>query len=89
MNLSVQHKVLTKLNQPFFQNAVAALGFEKNQILNFQKQKARVRNQNRTTGNKLGKKGEFEDAAKYLLQALGTRSFTLIILHTVKYCVRW
>ena len=50
------------------------MDFEKNQIQNFQKQKARIDNQNKTTGNKLGKNGEFEDAAKSLLQALGMPS---------------
>merc|ERR1712218_448828 len=59
------------VNNTCIENAVAALDFEKNQIQNFHKQKARVKNQNKTTGNKLGKKGEFKDAAKYLLQALG------------------
>ena len=52
-----------------------AFDFEKNQILNFQKQKARVTNFNKTTGNKLGKKGEFDSAARFLLQALGKKIF--------------
>jgi len=47
------------------------LSFEKNQIQNFFKQKARFENQGKTTTNKLGKKGEFKDAAKYMLQAIG------------------
>ena len=47
------------------------MDYEKNQIQNFQKQKARVKNQDRVTTNKFGKKGEFESAAKFMLQALG------------------
>jgi len=61
----------TQVNDTCLQNAVDALNFEKNQIQNFYKQKARLQNHNKTTGNKQGKKGEFEDAAKYLLQAIG------------------
>ena len=62
--------------------AVDALNFEKNQIQNFFKQKARLQNHNKTTANKQGKKGEFEDAAKYLLQAIGTfnRSFGSLLM---------
>jgi len=45
--------------------------FEKTQIQNFFKQKSRLQNHNKIATNKLGKKGEFEDAAKYLLLALG------------------
>ena len=54
-----------------FQNAIDSLNFEKNQIRNFFKQKARVQAHNKTTSSKKGKKGEFKDAAKYLLQAIG------------------
>lgn len=61
----------SQVNDTCLQNAVDALNFEKNQIQSFFKQKARIKNQNKTTGGKLGKKGEFEDAAKYLLQAIG------------------
>merc|ERR1711973_878877 len=53
------------VNDTCLLNAVNALNFEKNQIQNFFKQKARLENQNKVTGNKKGKKGEFEDAAKY------------------------
>merc|ERR1712192_178571 len=38
-------------------NAVNSLNFEKNQIQNFFKQKARLENQDKVTGNKKGKKG--------------------------------
>merc|ERR1739838_222313 len=37
-------------------NAVNSLNFEKNQIQNFFKQKARLENQDKVTGNKKGKK---------------------------------
>jgi len=61
----------TGVNDTCLINVVNALSFEKNQIQNFFKQKARFENQGKTTKNKLGKKGEFEDAAKYMLQAIG------------------
>jgi len=60
-----------QVNDTCLENAVNSLNFEKNQIQNFYKQKARLTNHNKTKSNKLGKKGEFADAAKYLLQALG------------------
>merc|ERR1712004_355978 len=59
------------VNDTCLLNAVNALNFEKNQIQNFFKQKARLENQNKVTGNRKGKKGEFEDAAKYMLTAIG------------------
>lgn len=59
------------MNDTCLQNAVDSLNFEKNQIQNFYKQKARLQNHNKTTSNKQGKKGEFEDAAKYMLIAIG------------------
>merc|ERR1711990_464188 len=61
----------TGVNDTCLINAVEALNFEKNQIQNFFKQKARLENQNKVTGNKKGKKGEFEDAAGYMLTAIG------------------
>merc|ERR1712222_224267 len=59
------------VNDTCLLNAVNALNFEKNQIQNFFKQKARLENQDKVTGNKKGKKGEFEDAAGYMLTAIG------------------
>jgi len=53
------------------ENAVAYLSFEKNQILNFYKQRTRMNNHNQTTANNLEKKGEFKDAAKSFLHSLG------------------
>merc|ERR1711936_1313488 len=59
------------VNDTCLLNAVNSLNFEKNQIQDFFKQKARLENQNKVTGNKKGKKGEFEDAAGYMLTAIG------------------
>merc|ERR1712060_1019936 len=59
------------VNDTCLLNAVNSLNFEKGQIQNFFKQKARLENQNKVTGNKKGKKGEFEDAAGYMLTAIG------------------
>merc|ERR1719239_782048 len=59
------------VNDTCLLNAVNALNFEKNQIQNFFKQKARLENQDKVTGNKKGKKGEFKDAAGYMLTAIG------------------
>jgi len=61
----------TGVNDTCLINAVESLNFEKNQIQNFYKQKARLENQNKVTGNKKGKKGEFNDAAGYMLTAIG------------------
>jgi len=61
----------TGVNDTCLLNAVNALNFEKGQIQNFFKQKARLENQNKVTGNKKGKKGEFKDAAGYMLTAIG------------------
>jgi hypothetical protein len=61
----------TGVNDTCLINAVNSLNFEKGQIQNFFKQKARLENQNKVTGNKKGKKGEFEDAAGYMLTAIG------------------
>merc|ERR1711936_404560 len=61
----------TGVNDTCLINAVSALNFEKGQIQNFFKRKARLENQAKVTGNKKGKKGEFEDAAGYMLTAIG------------------
>merc|ERR1712037_924600 len=61
----------TGVNDTCLLNAVNALNFEKGQIQNFFKQKARLENQNKVTGNKKGKKNKFEDAAGYMLTAIG------------------
>merc|ERR1711928_267232 len=45
------------VNDTCLLNAVNALNFEKNQIQNFFKQKARLENQNKVTGNKARKEG--------------------------------
>merc|ERR1711972_532196 len=46
----------TGVNDTCLINAVEALNFEKNQIQNFFKQKARLENQNKVTGNRRRKK---------------------------------
>jgi len=61
----------TQVDTECLQIVVDAMEFEKTQIQNFFKQKSRLQNHNKIATNKLGKKGEFEDAAKYLLLALG------------------
>merc|ERR1711936_1242818 len=61
----------TGVNDTCLINAVSALNFEKGQIQNFFKRKARLENQAKVTGNKKGKKGEFEEAAGYMLTAIG------------------
>ena len=50
---------------------MTAMDFEKNQIKNFMKQKIQLERQNKTTGNKFNKKGDFEETASIILQALG------------------
>merc|ERR1711971_1307223 len=53
------------------QNAIDILGYERNQILNFQKQKARIQSHNRTANNKKEKRDSFQAAASTLLEAIG------------------
>merc|ERR1719317_401096 len=60
-----------QVNDTCLENAVNSLNFEKNQIQNFFQTENQVTNHNKTKSNKLGKKGDFADSAKYLLQALG------------------
>ena len=43
----------------------------KMQVRSFNRKFSRIKNFNKTMGNKLGKKGVFEETAKYLLMALG------------------
>ena len=49
------------------------MGFEKNQIKNFLKQKKQLERQNGTTGNKYNKKGDFKVTAGLMLKALGIK----------------
>merc|ERR1712168_457765 len=76
-SVSVQPAIFTttcsakQVDTDCLQIVVDAMEFEKTQIQNFFKQKSRLQNHNKIATNKLGKKGEFEDAAKYLLLALG------------------
>ena len=53
------------------QDAVFVLKFLKNQVRTFNRKLQRIKNFNKTMGNKLGKKGVFEETANYLLMALG------------------
>ena len=43
----------------------------RSQVRTFSRRFARIKNFNKTIGNKLGKKGVFEESAKYLLLSLG------------------
>merc|ERR1711990_448640 len=52
-------------------NAMDCMLFEKNQILNWQKQAKRLENHGTISTNKVGKKGEFEEARKHLEWAIG------------------
>jgi len=61
----------TEVSDACLINAVEALNFEKNQIQNFFKQKARLLNHNKTTGNKLSKNMNFNESADYMLKAIG------------------
>ena len=47
------------------------LKYLRSQVRTFNRKFARIKSFNKTVGNKLGKKGVFEQTAKYLLLALG------------------
>jgi len=53
------------------EDAVYVLKYLKMQVRSFNRKFSRIKNFNKTMGNKLGKKGVFEETAKYLLMALG------------------
>ena len=53
------------------QDAVEVLKYLRSQVRTFSRRFARIKNFNKTIGNKLGKKGVFEESAKYLLLSLG------------------
>lgn len=59
------------LNNTCLENAQLALQYEKNQVTNFLKQAARLRSHKNIKEKKLGKKGEFEEAADHLIDAIG------------------
>merc|ERR1712241_330436 len=61
----------SEVDAPCIQNAIDILGYERNQILNFQKQKARIESHNRTANNKKEKRDSFQAAASALLEAIG------------------
>merc|ERR1712025_430392 len=52
-------------------NAMEGMMFEKNQITNWLKQAKRLENHGTISTNKVGKKGNFEEARKHLLWAIG------------------
>merc|ERR1712183_626932 len=53
------------------EDAVDVLKYLRSQVRTFNRKFARIKSFNKTVGNKLGKKGVFEETAKYLLLALG------------------
>merc|ERR1712183_707208 len=53
------------------EDAVYVLKYLRSQVRTFNRKFARIKSFNKTVGNKLGKKGVFEETAKYLLLALG------------------
>jgi len=53
------------------EDAVEVLKYLRSQVRTFSRRFARIQNFNKTIGNKLGKKGVFEESAKYLLLSLG------------------
>ena len=77
----------TEVNDECIQNVVIALHFEKNQIQNFFKQKSRLENHNKTKGNKLGKKGQFFEAAKVIFLIIFTPEFVFLIDEILLFCL--
>merc|ERR1711936_1112097 len=61
----------TTVSNECLQEAVDVLKYLRNQVRTFNRKFARIKSFNKTVGNKLGKKGVFEETAKYLLLALG------------------
>jgi len=59
------------LNNTCLENAQLALQYERNQVTNFLKQAARLRSHKNIKEKKLGKKGEFVEAADHLIDAIG------------------
>ena len=52
-------------------DALECMLFDKNQITNWLKQAKRLENHGTISTNKVGKKGNFEEARKHLLWAIG------------------
>jgi len=61
----------TTVSNECLQEAVDVLKYLRNQVRTFNRKFARIKSFNKTVGNKLGKKGVFEETAAYLLLALG------------------
>jgi len=61
----------TTVSSDCLQDAVDVLKYLGNQVRTFNRKFARIKSFNKTVGNKLGKKGVFEETASWLLVALG------------------
>merc|ERR1712183_327104 len=61
----------TTVSSDCLEDAVDVLKYLRSQVRTFNRKFARIKSFNKTVGNKLGKKGVFEETAKYLLLALG------------------
>merc|ERR1711997_1166846 len=61
----------TTVSSSCLEDAVDVLKYLRSQVRTFNRKFARIKSFNKTVGNKLGKKGVFEQTAKYLLLALG------------------
>merc|ERR1712088_307620 len=61
----------TTVSSDCLEDAVDVLKYLRSQVRTFNRKFARIKSFNKTVGNKLGKKGVFEQTAKYLLLALG------------------
>merc|ERR1711997_608201 len=61
----------TTVSSSCLEDAVDVLKYLRSQVRTFNRKFARIKSFNKTVGNKLGKKGVFEETAKYLLLALG------------------
>jgi len=60
-----------KVSDTCLENALESMNFEKNQIQNFFKQKARLQNHAKLSGNKMKKNMNFVESAGFMLQAIG------------------
>lgn len=61
----------SKVSNVCLEEAVFVMKYLRNQVRTFGRRFARIEGFNKTISNKLGKKGVFEETAKYLLLALG------------------
>merc|ERR1712241_1069676 len=61
----------TTVSSDCLEDAVDVLKYLRSQVRTFNRKFARIKSFNKTVGNKLGKKGVFEETASWLLVALG------------------